>query len=171
VPFKFSRSIKDHSKYITDTKFSFDGQLFASVGLDAKICIYEGENGDKQGELLGHEGGIYGLSWHSSSRQFATASADRTVRVWDAAAQRMISTLAVGEKSDTDQQLGLIWANELIVSVSLAGNLVYVDPRANSIQRVIKGHSKSITAVSNRACDGTFFSGSYDGRLRILIVN
>lgn len=40
---------------------------------------------DKLVELTGHTLGVYSVSWSPDSQQLITASADKTVRLWDAA--------------------------------------------------------------------------------------
>ncbi len=45
-------------------------------------------------ELAGHEAEVYDLAWSADGLLLATASADRTARVWDAVAGRAVATLA-----------------------------------------------------------------------------
>lgn len=39
-PFKFSKSINDHTRFVQAVRYSPDGQFFASVGSDAKVCVH-----------------------------------------------------------------------------------------------------------------------------------
>ena len=37
-----------------------------------------------------------------------------------------------------NQQIGNLWAGEFLVSLSLSGDINYLDPNSNSISRVVK---------------------------------
>lgn len=37
VPYKFAKSIKDHTRFVYDVRFSPDGKHFASTGADGKV--------------------------------------------------------------------------------------------------------------------------------------
>ena len=68
----------------------------------------------------------------------------------------------------TDQQLGCVWSkNDHLVSVSLSGNIHYLDPRApGSFAMTVEGHNKPITAVSRRAGDHkTLVTADSEGRV------
>ena len=72
-----------------------------------------------------------------------------------------------------DQQVGCLWQNSHLLTVSLSGHINYLNPAAASgsspsefILRTIKGHSKSITALEVAYTDSAsplIFSGSHDG--------
>jgi len=38
-PFKFQKSMTDHTRFVQDVKYSPDGTVFASVGSDSKVCM------------------------------------------------------------------------------------------------------------------------------------
>jgi WD40 repeat protein len=50
-----------------------------------------GECRDKLVELNGHTLGVYSVSWSPDSQQLITASADKTVRLWDAASGQCLT--------------------------------------------------------------------------------
>lgn len=37
VPYKFAKSIKDHTRFVYDVRYSPDGKFFASTGADGKV--------------------------------------------------------------------------------------------------------------------------------------
>ena len=53
VPYKFSKTTKAHTSFVNDVGFSPDGDLFASVGADGKVFLYDGAEGETKGELTG----------------------------------------------------------------------------------------------------------------------
>lgn len=127
VPFKFSRIHKLHSSFVHSVAYSPSGSLFASAGADRKVFLYDGTSGDQSSVLSGHEGSIYAVAFGPDSTSLASASADGTVRLWDAESQKesMKWTLSGGK----EQQVGLTWVGETIVSVSATGDLALIDKR------------------------------------------
>eukprot|EP01013_Petalomonas_cantuscygni_P037298 TRINITY_DN68099_c0_g1_i1.p1 TRINITY_DN68099_c0_g1~~TRINITY_DN68099_c0_g1_i1.p1 ORF type:complete len:455 (-),score=96.53 TRINITY_DN68099_c0_g1_i1:314-1678(-) len=62
-----------------------DGSFWiCSSCLDGRAMIRNGDTGDWVGTLLGHEGAVWQSSWGPEATAVATASADFSVRVWDA---------------------------------------------------------------------------------------
>ncbi len=63
-PFKFEKTISVHTKFVNSVRYNKDGSLFASVGSDQKVFIFDGKTGDKVREIEqkdGHTGTIYSL--------------------------------------------------------------------------------------------------------------
>ena len=87
VPFKFNKSITDHSRFVTCVRYSPDGERFATCGMDSKVFLYDGKTGDLVCELSkaenSHTGGILSLCWSPDGKMLMTASADTTVKIWD----------------------------------------------------------------------------------------
>ncbi|GME39217.1 actin cortical patch [Neofusicoccum parvum] len=174
APFKFNTSQRgQHNRFIFGTAFSPDGTHLATVGADKRIWLYDGKTGEAKtqiGEDV-HTGSIYGVSWSSDSKRFVTASADQTVRIWDVEAGAAVQTWRLGEEgvvSIADQQVGVTWpagrSDGTIISVDLDGNLNYLAEGSDKPTKVVRGHSKNITAAG--IYDSTFYTGSYDGRVR-----
>lgn len=94
VPFKYVKSIRDHTRFIHSVVFSPDGELFASTGADGKIFLYDGKTGDKVDELTTaentHSAGIFSLSWSPDSTQILSSSADYTAKIWDVNAKAVV---------------------------------------------------------------------------------
>lgn len=87
VPFKFSHSLHNHSRFIQVVRYAPNGELFASAGSDGNVFIYPAA-GESSSSLTGdpnpaHTGSVFGMAWNTSSSQLATASADGTVKLWD----------------------------------------------------------------------------------------
>ncbi|OLY84098.1 Actin-interacting protein 1 [Smittium mucronatum] len=74
APYKFVKSIRDHTSFVNDVKFSPDGAYF--------IFLYDGVSGDLICQLSDkdscHKGTIYAVSWSPESDHFMTSSADKT---------------------------------------------------------------------------------------------
>jgi WD40 repeat protein len=62
-----------------------------------------------------------------------------------------------------DQQLGCLWQGDEIISISLAGDVTYLDiNNPSQPKRVIRGHNKFITAIATDPSSGSIYSASYD---------
>jgi len=167
-PFKFSKTLKDHTKFVNCVRYSPDGTKYCTVGSDMLGFIYDCASNSKIGELKGHKGTLYACSWSSDSSKLVTASADKTVIVWDANTFANIGTWSIGgaKPATEDMQVGVAWVpnSNQIISLSLRGDLTYLDASsAGKIVRVIKGHNKNITALTTDPKKSVIVSASYDG--------
>lgn len=163
VPFKFSHSNTDHSRFVTCVQFSFDGKYLLSASTDGKWQCYDGATGEKTYEVANaHRGGIYSISCSPNTHRMISSSADGTVKLWDMTTQQLVNTWTVGT-GVSNQQLGNLWAGEWLLSVSLDGQLNYLDERSEKIARTVYGHQKSISTM---ALHGTnVYTGCFEGRL------
>lgn len=167
-PFKMKHLNKQHDSFVNAIGYSPDGAHYMTGGADGKICLYEGKEGDFVKSIGGekaHDGGIYDLSWSGDSSKVITASADKTVKMWDVAGDACLKTFTFGDDL-IYQQVGCVWAGDTIISLQVNNVINYLD-EANPDKplRVIEGHSKHITALACDAENNTFYAGSYDGRL------
>jgi WD repeat-containing protein 1 (actin-interacting protein 1) len=177
APFKFNDipGRGNHANFIYGVAFSPDGTHLLSVGGDKKIYLYDGKTGEVKSEIVdpseGHKGSIFGVSWSKDSKSFVTCSGDRTVKTWDVEAGKATHTWSFGEAGAvSDQQVGVVWpprSDGLIVSLSLSGDLNYLDANSSKPTKVVSGHQKNITALCHSGTEGseTLWTGSYDGRL------
>ncbi|KAG0312127.1 hypothetical protein BGZ99_009710 [Dissophora globulifera] len=171
VPFAYNKTIQDHTRFVQEVKFSTNGEMFASVGTDGKIFLYDAKTGDKIKELSlgehGHTGSIFALSWSPDSKKLLTSSADHTSKIWDIETSSVVNTFDLARSDDAvaSQQVGNIWKGDHLVSLSLSGDLNYLDPSTSKASRIIQGHQKAITAFTISEDKKTLFTGSYDGRV------
>lgn len=174
-PFKFNALIRGkHNKFVYGTAFSPDGSTLVSVGSDRKIWLYDGKTGEPQKEIGQgeHTGSIFAASWAKDSKRFATASGDQTVKVWDAEAGQLLHSWQLGNSGSIgDQQVGVVWphgrSDDVIISLSLGGDLNYLLPGKDKPSKVINGHQKNITAVTMHSGKSpTLWTGSSDGSAR-----
>jgi len=165
-PFKFKRTLDSgHTRFVNCVRFNPTGTHFVSVGLDKRGVIYEAKDGNKVGELAtenGHQGGIYACSWNKEGDKLLTASGDKTAKLWDATTGKCITSFRFGNATE-DQQLGCLWQGSFLLSMSLTGDLAFLDPNSpDRPHRVIRGHNKFITAAAWDNSSKSIISGSYD---------
>lgn len=53
VPFKYDKIISTHTRFVRDVGFSPNGDVFASVGSDGKLFMYDGKTGEVKAEADG----------------------------------------------------------------------------------------------------------------------
>ncbi|OAA53063.1 actin cortical patch [Niveomyces insectorum RCEF 264] len=181
APFRFNAKADGlHTGFVFGAAFSPDGMLLVTVGADRRIQLYDGKTGEPTATVNGsgedgHTGSIFAVSWAPDSRRFVTASADQTVRVWDVHSGKAVQTWRLGSGSRvasvSDQQVGVAWphgrSDDLIISLSLNGNLNYFVVGQEKPVRIIYGHNKSITALgaASNGSDQDLWTGSFDGRV------
>ncbi|KAJ8397817.1 hypothetical protein AAFF_G00435060, partial [Aldrovandia affinis] len=171
-PFKFKMTISDHSRFVNCVRFNPDGSRFVTAAADGQIFLYDGKTGEKITSLGGekaHDGGIYAVSWNKDGSQLISASGDKTVKLWDVGSNTAVTTFSLGSEVN-DQQLGCLWQNDHLLSVSLSGYINYLDKNnPDRPLRTIKGHSKSIQCLTVHKTDGRscIYSGSHDGHINI----
>ncbi|CAG8460177.1 5156_t:CDS:10 [Ambispora gerdemannii] len=136
APYKFAKSLKDHTGFVQGVKFSPDGEKLVSVGSDKKT----GEKIANLSEQVGddfHKGGIYAVSWSPDNKKIFTSSADKSAKIWDVEAQKILRTFEFPDSIE-NQQIGNLWLGEYLVSLSLSGDLNYLDEKSSSPVKVIK---------------------------------
>ena len=95
VPFKYVKTITDHTRFVHSVVFSPNGDLLATAAADGKIFLYDGKTGDKVDELTAsaentHSAGIFSLSWSPDSTQLLSSSADSSAKIWDVNAKSVV---------------------------------------------------------------------------------
>jgi WD40 repeat protein len=51
APYKYEKIIQTHNRFVQDVRFAPSGDLFASVGSDAKVFLYDGKTGETKADL------------------------------------------------------------------------------------------------------------------------
>ncbi|XP_020619123.1 WD repeat-containing protein 1-B-like isoform X1 [Orbicella faveolata] len=167
-PFKFHHFSKGHTNFVNCVKYSPDGEHFVSGGADGQIFLFNGKTGEETCSLGGgkaHKGGIYGLSWSPDNKFLLSASADKTAKIWDIAANTCSTEFTFGNELE-HQQLGCLWQGEYLLTIALSGNVNYLDANnPSSPIRIIKGHNKNILSLASSKDGSTLYSGSFDSRI------
>ncbi|XP_033756075.1 actin-interacting protein 1-like [Pecten maximus] len=169
-PFKFKKTISDHTAFVNAVRYAPQGEVFISGGSDKQAFVYEGKTGDKMGQLgePAHNGGIYGLSFNSDGKKVMTCSGDKTCKIWDVETMACVSTFKMGSQTN-DMQVGCLWQDEYLLSVSLSGYINYLDVNnPDKPLRVLKGTNKTVTSMCLSEDRSTVFTGSSDGHINYM---
>ncbi|KYK60379.1 hypothetical protein DCS_01516 [Drechmeria coniospora] len=174
APYKFDRKSSRHKGFVLGAAYAPDGNVFATVGADKTIQLYDGKTGEHLRDVGPgeHTGSIFALSWSQDGSKFATASADQTVKLWDLKGGSLLQTWTFGRGVDVrHQQVGVVIPHGrddgLIISLNLDGDLTYLHQGKQEPVRVVQGHNKGITALT-ASSDGkgrSLWTGSFDGRV------
>lgn len=177
-PFKFKTVFREHNNFAQCVRYNKAGTLFASCSSDGKIIIYDGNDGNKNGELVdeslkkqvAHNGGVFNICWSPDGSRLVSASGDKTVKIWNVSENKLEKTVSFPNVVD-HQQLAVVWMKNCIISVSLAGFLHYIDPETGSITKTLKGHNKPITALALSQDKKYAFTADFEGNITRWDVN
>ncbi|KAK9494179.1 quinon protein alcohol dehydrogenase-like superfamily [Lipomyces doorenjongii] len=169
-PFRFAKSVRgEHTNFATDVKFAVDGAYVISVGMDRKIVVYDGREGDVLAKVDGaHAGGILCVAAgkkEDGTPVFATASTDGRVKLWTYK-DTGIEELYTWDVVTGEHLVGVTFTSSTkLVAVSLSGDLYYLSAGETTPTQTIYGHQKAITSLKVASDGKTLYTGSYDGRL------
>lgn len=79
---KVHRRLVGHQGDIMDLAWSHDSALLVSTGVDSTIIVWSGTTFEKKKELAAHASSVKGITFDPAGKYFATASDDRTIKVW-----------------------------------------------------------------------------------------
>lgn len=175
-PFKFNSQFREHhSNFVQGVAFSPNGDFLVSVGSDRAICLFDGKTGEFKTKIVAeddnHKGAILSVAWSTDSKHFVTSSADQSVKLWDVETRKVTHTWKFGPGTGLTkpyQQVGIVWPNRTdgtIISLSMSGDLNYLNEKDSKPYKVVMGHQKSITALGVMPGGKTIFTGSYEGRV------
>ena len=96
------------------------GMKLASASSDRMVYVWEGRHTDAPHiRLIGHGSGVQSAAWSPDGTKVATASLDRTARVWDSVSGSTLLTLT----GHTDNVYSVAWSPDGTKLATASGDL------------------------------------------------
>ena len=150
-----------HPGGVQSVAFSADGRLLASGGRDNTVCLWDPQTGRLIRRLRGHRDWVLGVAF-SGEGFLASASRDRTVRLWRSNGQRLRSL-----RGHTDFVTSVAFAaTGELVSGSRDATVRSWNPQTGRALRVFRGHTDFVNSVAVSA-NATIASASSDLTVRL----
>ncbi|XP_074605613.1 THO complex 3 homolog tex [Brevipalpus obovatus] len=162
VPYKSFHSSKVHS-----VDWSCDGNRLASGSVDRTISIFQLDKDrlTKESTLRGHSDSVDQLSWHpAESELLATASLDKSVRLWDARTAKNVATIQT-----KGENINICWSPDgQTIAVGNKDDLItFIDSRQLKI-RVEQSFKFEVNEISWNNDNDLFFLTSGQGCIHVL---
>lgn len=170
-PFKFVRSHSTHSNFVNCVRFSPDGEWFLSAGSDAKLCLYDGKEGEFLKEFqkpTGLSGSFWAMAWSPDSSRVATAGGDKKLRIWDRDSGAQVAEAAVGTNLQ-DMQVGITWPSaSKVISVALDGRLICWEVGSGlSMEGIVDGTQGPLNCLASDSMTGNLIYGGTQGSIAV----
>ncbi|MBI2933899.1 MAG: WD40 repeat domain-containing protein [Planctomycetes bacterium] len=163
--------LEGHASFVETVTFSPDGKVIASAGDDGVIHLWDSSTHQEQSRLEGHASRIWCATF-AADGTLISVSDDKTARLWDPAARKETSQIALGWLP------AAVAASPDGKTFAVAGLELTVYDRATGARRMdLRGHHtekgrfhvppRKVTTVAFAPDGLTVVSGGDDGTVRI----
>ncbi len=158
------RIFTGHTSEIWSVKFSPDGQLLASAGVDSAVKIWQRESGKLIKELK-HPMGVTYFNFSPDGNYIATSSYDSKVRLWNVQDGKILKEFS--GHSNTVWHLAYSPDGTTLASSGEDSAIKLWNIESGSLIRTLKGHRLTIWSVKFSPDGSKLASGSFDASLKI----
>lgn len=148
-----------------------DGRLLATGNEAGEINIWNPETGEQLTTLTGHTKAIGTIVFSADGSRFASASFDRTARVWDVSNGRFTLAFVTPKAFESLLSVALSDDGQLAATAGLDGVIrIWNVDRGDPLQRLAE-HRSAVTALEFQDDGRNLISGSLDRTIRIWDVD
>lgn len=160
-----------HADAVRALAFAPKGEFLVSAGRDGRIVVWDWRRRRiARGPVPGHDRWIFDLAISRDGRTLATASWDKSVKLWSLPDLRFLGQF----RKDSDSVGGVAFSSDgrLIASASndhavRLWDLGSAEPTGQALPAaVLSGHSEVVRPVVFSPGDGSLVSGGGDGRIK-----
>ncbi|OCH89543.1 WD40 repeat-like protein [Obba rivulosa] len=139
---KEARRLEGHKNVVYTVAFSPDGRLLVSGSSDNTIRLWNGTTGEVLGAIQGHTHTVWSLAFSpGEGTQLASASADRTVRIWDV--QSLLASVSRETRSPSPSVSSVAWSPTSKKLAFTITNAVYLTSLESSLSPITSMHQHS----------------------------
>jgi len=155
---------------IVAVDFSPDGRSICVGSQEGRAWVFGTSRARVTSELVGHEGAIHGLAFGPDGRRVATAGADGSLRVWEAASGEELLRV---DGSQGDALAAVAWSpdGDLLASASFAGGLGVWRADDGAMEAVMHGHRGAVLDLAFSHEGTHLYSGGEDRTVRMWLAS
>lgn len=150
------------SDRVTNAFSPIEGLLAFTVGAGESVELREMPNGDLIHRLDGHTRAIEDLQFSPDGTMLATASWDRTVKLWDVASGELLSNIP---HDFGVNRVAFSPTEPIIATGALNGKVRLWDYQTGADKVILTSHDADLSALTFDTTGQLLFSGSRDSRI------
>lgn len=159
------KTFKRNDAEITSLAFA-EGERFAAASRDWSVVLWEASTPSAPLHVFGGHGrDVLAVAYSPTSQQFASGSADKTVKLWSGQTLAHVRTYPRGRSFVT--ALSFSPDGELLLSGTVDGTISVYSAENRKRLRRYRVHSDEIRALAFLGGSGEFVSASADGTVRL----
>ncbi|MEA5566209.1 eIF2A-related protein [Anabaena sp. UHCC 0399] len=158
----------DEANHVQEVKFTPDGKTFISGGWDGKVTIWQRTqilNASPIIEFTAHQDMIQAVGISSDGKILATASADKTIKIWHIQTQQLLQTLTGHQ--DRVTSISFSPDNQMIATASADKTIKIWQLLEGQLLSTITGHNDEVTSIDISPDGKLLASGSADNTVKI----